>query len=571
MTRRATHLALTTRLLALSCLGLLAGNLASAQTSVLTFHNDNQRTGLNAAETVLDPDLLNGKVTNKSFGSLGTVTLDEQVDAQPLVWASKTAVTFPNGKSAAEVAYVVTENNTVYAIDASRSSYDNTAILNSKNLGTAVPLSKCNNNSSVVGINSTPVIDPDGQTIYVVSYQVQGTGQAYYLYALGLDLTVKDSIQIKGSAGKVSFQPALQRQRAALLYSAHSQLITVGFASFCDQQAAGWVFALPRLGTNGKFPTSGDDTYLIDQKFPTATLSSVWMSGDGIAEGPLPDSKGVHALYFLTGNTTTGQYDPNLNPANSLVKLSAALAPEGHFTPANETTLDQNDWDFAAGGIVLADPTFRYARREGTTGRRILTSVSFLQAYGAGKDGTLYSIDRESLKASANPPTIGSCHCAPSAFPGADGDIRIVTSSAKNDGDNTTTVREFKVEPVLNSTGVPVDTKLALLASWSMPGQVQNDGGGFTAVSTNQNANGSGIIWALRRAVPNATPNQDAVITLYALMPGSLAQLGPSAGWTAGQWPANSGANANLVPTVANAHVFVGSYKLLQVFGVLSH
>ena len=70
MTRRATHLALTTRLLALSCLGLLAGNLASAQTSVLTFHNDNQRTGLNAAETVLDPDLLNGKVTNKSFGSL---------------------------------------------------------------------------------------------------------------------------------------------------------------------------------------------------------------------------------------------------------------------------------------------------------------------------------------------------------------------------------------------------------------------------------------------------------------------------------------------------------------------
>jgi hypothetical protein len=38
-------------------------------------------------------------------------------------------------------------------------------------------------------------------------------------------------------------------------------------------------------------------------------------------------------------------------------------------------------------------------------------------------------------------------------------------------------------------------------------------------------------------------------------------------GKTAGRWPNLTG-NANLVPVVANGHVFVASYKQLRIFGL---
>jgi hypothetical protein len=49
--------------------------------AVTTYHNDNRRTGLNSHETILTP----ANVGSSAFGLLHTVTLDDQVDAQPLV------------------------------------------------------------------------------------------------------------------------------------------------------------------------------------------------------------------------------------------------------------------------------------------------------------------------------------------------------------------------------------------------------------------------------------------------------------------------------------------------------
>jgi hypothetical protein len=40
-----------------------------------------------------------------------------------------------------------------------------------------------------------------------------------------------------------------------------------------------------------------------------------------------------------------------------------------------------------------------------------------------------------------------------------------------------------------------------------------------------------------------------------------------SSGTEAGAWP-NGGANANIVPVVADGLVFVGSYKNLAIFGI---
>jgi hypothetical protein len=53
----------------------------SSKTSVLTYHNDVNRTGWNSHETVLTT----ANVNASSFGLLHTVAVDGRVDAQPLV------------------------------------------------------------------------------------------------------------------------------------------------------------------------------------------------------------------------------------------------------------------------------------------------------------------------------------------------------------------------------------------------------------------------------------------------------------------------------------------------------
>src|SRR5215472_8993525 len=56
-------------------------NAVRAGVSVTTYHYDNLRTGWNSKEK----QLTQSNVAGGSFGILHTVTLDEQVDAQPLI------------------------------------------------------------------------------------------------------------------------------------------------------------------------------------------------------------------------------------------------------------------------------------------------------------------------------------------------------------------------------------------------------------------------------------------------------------------------------------------------------
>ncbi len=85
---------------------------SAVPTDVLTYHNDNARTGQNMTEQTLTT--ANVKT---SFGKLFEDSVDGLVDAQPLI---KTQVTIP-GLGIHNVIYVVTENDTVYAFDADTS------------------------------------------------------------------------------------------------------------------------------------------------------------------------------------------------------------------------------------------------------------------------------------------------------------------------------------------------------------------------------------------------------------------------------------------------------------------
>ena len=130
------------------------------QTAVATYHYDNNRTGWNSHELRLTPS----SISSSAFGVLKTVFLDDQVDAQPLVY---------NG-----VVYVVTESNTVYAIDAVNGN-----ILSTNNFGPSFGSCVAGN----VGINSTPVIDPGSSTLYIMVYTSDGNGNPIYqLHALDL-------------------------------------------------------------------------------------------------------------------------------------------------------------------------------------------------------------------------------------------------------------------------------------------------------------------------------------------------------------------------------------------------
>src|SRR5438477_11955573 len=80
-----------------------------AQVSVLTYHNDNLRTGANTSETILTP----ANVSSNIFKRLFSRGVDGYVYAQPLVAAG---VNIPRA-GACHVVYVATAHDGLYAFD----------------------------------------------------------------------------------------------------------------------------------------------------------------------------------------------------------------------------------------------------------------------------------------------------------------------------------------------------------------------------------------------------------------------------------------------------------------------
>src|SRR6266404_3248216 len=118
----------------------------AAQTNVLTYHNDSARTGQNLNETLLT--LSNVNATN--FGKLGSLSVDGQVDAQPLYVANLTVA-----GSLHNVVFIVTEHDSVYAFDADTfAQLWKVTVLGSGE--TASDNRGCDQVSPEIGITSTP-------------------------------------------------------------------------------------------------------------------------------------------------------------------------------------------------------------------------------------------------------------------------------------------------------------------------------------------------------------------------------------------------------------------------------
>ncbi len=369
--------------------GLLLGYVCSGL-DVTTYKYDNYRSGLNEKET----NLTQANVNSGSFGLLFRHAVDGQVYAQPLLLGNVTFGT--NGTHNA--VYVATEHNSVYAFDADNADGANAQPLwwtNFNNLSAGItPVAPTNVSpwtpviSPEYGITSTPVIDPDTQTIYIeVATEENGVFfQRLHSLSAGTGFEISNSpVTISGGVnstasdavgGILSFDPKIHVCRAAmtLFYcpSYGGKVVLVSMSSYADWgHFHGWIFAydaitLQQIAVWCSTPNSNSG-------------ASLWMSGAGVSI----DSDAN--LYVATGN---GIYDPvQANYGDSVVKLTldnSGFHVVDWFTPFNQASLNSADLDLGTGGCLLLPDS------AGSPAHPHL----LLQP---GKEGKLYLLDRDSL------------------------------------------------------------------------------------------------------------------------------------------------------------------------------
>src|ERR1700680_404516 len=363
----------------LICFSLCTALFGSA-TDVVTYHNDIARTGQNLQETTLTTN----NVNSSSFGKLFTFSVDGIIDAQPLYLS---AVTIP-GKGTHNLVYAVTENDSVYAIEA------DTGVLlwHVSVLGSGETPSDdhaCGQISPQIGVTSTPVIDrssgPHG-TIYVVATSKNSSNYFQRMHALdittgaeqfGGPITVRAKYPGSGDNshnGYVVFDPGQYAERQALLLLNH--VVFTAWTSHCDQRPyTGWLMGYKE---STLAPTS------LLNVTPNGNEGSIWQSGAGIA------SDGSN-LFFLDAN---GTFDTTLDKngfpskgdyGNGFLKVSTTnnkLRVADYFNIFDTVSESGNDEDLGSGGVVVLPPM------KDSNGK-----VRSL-AIGAGKDQKIYIADR---------------------------------------------------------------------------------------------------------------------------------------------------------------------------------
>jgi hypothetical protein len=503
-----------------------------AQVNVLTFHNDSARTGQNLNETMLTP----ANVNTNTFGLLFSDAVDGQIYAQPLYMA---AVAITN-QGTHNVVFVATENDSVYAFDADQNTGSNAAPLWQVSFidpsagVTTVPSSAVGsaNITPVIGITSTPVIDPSTLTLYVEAktMEVSGTVTSYVhrLHALdvgsgaekfGGPVVIQPEAPGAGlgnnGMGLVLFNGLRHLNRPGLLLA--NGVVYVAYASHGDiTPYHGWVvgFNAQTLQPQGVFNTT-----------PNGGLGGVWSGGGG----PATDDAGN--IYFITGNGTFDGTNNN-DYGDSYIKLTPSgtnLNLADYFTAYNQATLADGDTDLGSGGLVVLPDAVGSAAHPHL-------------AVGAGKDGIIHLIDRDNLgqfNSSNNNQIVQSlplpagCFSTPACF---NSTLYSVSGA---------TLRAFSF------SGGLLATTPSSVSSINFPFP-----GGSPSISANGTSNG--IVWMLQNtssAVLHAFAATNLARELYnSQQAGTRDAIGPAVKYA--------------VPTVANGKVYAGTASALSVFGI---
>jgi hypothetical protein len=505
----------------------------STAVSVLTYHDDNMRTGQNTQETTLTT----ANVNSASFGKTGFYSVDGKVDAEPLYVPAESI-----SGATHNVLYVVTEHDSAYAFDAD----NGTVLWHVSALGsneTPTDTRNCSQVTPEIGITSTPVIDPKAGahgTMYLVAASKDNSGN-YHQRFHALDLTTGaeqagspvtiaatyPSTGPESSNGQVVFDPKQYNERAGLLLL--NGVVYISWSSHCDiEPYTGWV-----MGYNQN--TLAQATVL--NLTPNGSEGSIWQSGDG----PAADSSGN--IYFLDAN---GTFDATLNSngfpskadyGNAFMKLSTTgnkLAVSDYFVMSNTIAESNADQDLGSGGAMLLPDV--------TDGSGTMHHL----AVGAGKDQNIYVVDRDNMgkfnSASNNiyqelkgalggPEFAMPAYWNNTVYYGAVGDV----------------IRAYPISQAKLATNPGSQTS----HSFPYPG---------TTPGVSSSGTSNGIVWAIDNSNPAALYAYDATNLSHELYDSNQAASARD------QFGAG---NKFITPMIANGKVFVGTQNGVAVFGLL--
>ncbi|MCZ7358131.1 MAG: hypothetical protein O8C66_09445 [Candidatus Methanoperedens sp.] len=518
----------------------------AGETPLVTQHNDNNRSGANLNEVILNTS----NVNPAQFGKLYTLQVDGQIYAQPLYLCN---VNIPN-QGIHNVIYIATMHNTVYAFDADDPNA--TLPLWMASLGPSIPLPDPNigpqegyvDITGEVGIVSTPYISPENNTIYVVSSNKDPNSSdagsySHWLHALDISTgaeklggPVKISAIYPGNGdgsmdGILNFTSHRQLQRSALLLS--NGMIYIAFSSYDDVTPShGWVmsYSANTLNQTAVYVTTPDDVPIGPQ---LPGLGSIWQGG----QGPAADSSGN--IYFITGN---GDFNGFSNPmpsdlGDSIVKLTPELKLVDWFSPHNNTELNENDLDFGSGGALLIP------------GTDLLV--------GGGKEAKLFLIDRNnmghfnpnndsqivqppfSVITKSDPQDNHELFGGPVYWDSPNGSLVYVSPSAAH-------VKAYRFAAGVFQPTTPVSES-----------NITSVSGGWMSISANGSIPGTGILWVSELNVLHAFDASNLQNELWNSEMNPRDDIGEAAKFCP--------------PTIANGKVYMASFSGgVAVYGLLS-
>jgi len=482
--------------------------------SMLTYRVDDIRDGANLNETTLTLS----NVNSNQFGKLFSLPVDAQVYAQPLY--------LPNvmiGGVQHNVLFVATENDTVYAFDA---DFGSQSPLWSQHLATPLQINDEEGISPLLGITSTPVLDPTTGTIYVLTDGKQNGQQQYLLHAL--DITTGNEkfggpVVVTGTVpgtgydsnnGQITLETSCY-QRNGLALDPASNGIYISFGH-CNH---GWILSYDKasLQPTGIFNTTPDG------------------GGGGLWGGAPSIDDSTGDLYIISGVDLD---DPPPDYNDSALRLGSDLSELDYFEPSNETYLSDHDVDFGSGGaVIMPDNPSQYPH----------------EVIGGGKDGRIFVMNRDNM----------------GGFGMTNNVIQTVqTGTQQNDNIFSTptlwnnTVYYHCVEDVVKAYSWDPNTGLLSTAPISQSNIVYGGHGANTSISSN--GTNDAILWDIDTT--NAPTGGAAILHAYnavnlsqelynTTQAGSRDTAGPAVKFT--------------VPTVADGHVFIGTASEVDVYGLL--
>ena len=512
---------------------------------VLTYHNDNARSGVDSSETILSP----ANVNASTFGKLGFDPVDGKVDAQPLYVAG---VSIP-GQGTHNVLYVATENDSVYAFDADTGA----KLWQVSMLGPGEVPSDPVHGSQVtpeIGITATPVIDLNTDTMYVVAMSklVSGNTTTYIQRIHALDITtgadkvaprsIDQSITYPGAGPggngtDVIFNPMQYKDRDALLLV--NGVVYTSWASHSDVAPyTGWI-----IGFNANNLSVASVLNIDPNGEPTSPFlgdgsgNTFWNSGGG----PAADAAGN--IYNTSAN---GPFDPTLNAAgfpadgdygDSYLKFTptpGGLTVSDYFTPYNQQQLADNDQDIGSSGVTLVNVT----DSSGTSHQLMI---------GSGKDGNIYVVDTSNM-GKFNSTSNDIYQELPGAVGGGEFGSPVAFNGQVYFGGVGATLRAFQF----------VDGKLQ-----ATPASQSSNTFGYPGTTPSISADGdaNGIVWAI--------DDGNSTAVLYAYDASNLSKMLYNSNQAPNGRDSVGPSNKFITPTIANGKVYVATADGVAVFGLL--